>query len=171
IFLMGLLDGLTDTAFRTDSAGRQVFYPWGSLGKGYVMRDVEHYQSMRSKIKWMYIIILPLLFISHSVFGIKGNLICLALYLIWHPAMLKYWTSGLEISSERMTAAETRGNSAKSHNRGTLIFFVIMSVVFVLLGLWLIANGYFWQGLLSSIFFGGCGFMIALMLRDKGKDA
>lgn len=166
---MGYFDGLTDAAFKTDAAGRYVFYPWGVLGKGYVMRDAAHYESLRGKIKWMYIVVLPVIIFNQVSFGVKANLIFLAVYMIWYLVMLKYWTSGLEVSNEKMTVAESRRNSAKSHNRATLIFLVIISVVFVLLGLWMMASGHFWQGFLSSIFFGGCGFMIMLMLRDKGK--
>lgn len=166
---MGYFDGLTDAAFKTDTQNRQVFYPWGVLGKGYVMRDAEHYHELRGKIKRMYMVTLPAVIINQLVFGVVGNLIFLPLYIIWYLVMLKRWTSGLEISSEKMTVKEARRNSAKSHNRGTLIFFVIVSVVFVLLGGLMMSDGLVWQGLFCSVFFGACGVMIGLMLRDKSK--
>lgn len=83
--------------------------------------------------------------------------------------MFHRWTAGLEISNEKMTVKEARQNSAKSHNRGTLIFLTVVSVLFVLLGLFMMAGGLVWQGLLCSGFFGACGFMIGLMVRDKSK--
>lgn len=166
---MGYFDGLTDGAFKTDTQGRQVFYPWGVLGKGYVMRDSEHHESLRGKIKLMYQITLPVVILNQIVFGFVANLIFLPLYIVWYLVMLKRWTTGLEISSEKMTVKEARRNSAKSHNRGTLIFFVIVSVVFVLLGLLVMADGHFWPGLFCSVFFAACGGMIGLMLRDKSK--
>lgn len=166
---MGYFDGLTDAAFKTDAAGRQVFYPWGVLGKGYVTRDVEHYEDLRENIKLMYMVVLPVIIVNQVIFGVKANLIFLPLYLVWYLVMLKRWTSGLEISGEKMTVAEARRNSAKSHNRGTLIFFVIISVIFVLLGLMMVAGGQVWPGLFVAGFFGACGVMIGLMLRDKSK--
>lgn len=166
---MGYFDGLTDAAFKTDMQGRQVFYPWGVLGKGYVTRDATHYTELRDNIKWMYMVVLPAIIINQAIFGVKANLVFLPLYLVWYLVMLKRWTSGLEISGEKMTVAEARRNSAKSHNRGTLIFFVIVSVIFVLLGLLIAAGGQLLPGLFVAGFFGACGVMIGLMLRDKSK--
>lgn len=166
---MGYFDGLTDAAFKTDTEGRQVFYPWGVLGKGYVMRDADHYQSLREKIKLMYMVSLPLVIFNQVVFGFVANLIFVPIYFVWYLVMLKRWTSGLDISGEKMTMAEARRNSAKSHNRGTLVFFVVVSAVFVMLGLWMMGSGHFWAGLLSAAFFGACGVSIWMMLRDKSK--
>ncbi|MDY0008197.1 MAG: hypothetical protein RBS08_00695 [Bdellovibrionales bacterium] len=167
---MGYFDGLTDAAFKTDVQGRQVFYPWGVMGKGYVLRDAEHHASLRGKIKLMYMVTLPLIIFNQVVFGFIANLIFLPVYIIWYLVMLRVWTGGLEISSEKITIAEARRNSAKSHNRGTLIFFVIVSVIFVLLGLLMMADGHVVPGLICSVFFGGCGWMIGQMLRDKSKQ-
>lgn len=166
---MGYFDGLTDAAFKTDAEGRQVFYPWGVMGKGYVTRDVAHYQKLRQNIKWMYMVVLPVIILNQAIFGMKANLVFLPLYFVWYLVMLKRWTSGLDVSSEKMTVAEARRNSAKSHNRGTLIFFVIVSAIFVVLGLWMMTAGHFWQGVFVAGFFGACGVMIGLMLRDKSK--
>lgn len=166
---MGYFDGLTDAAFKTDAEGRQVFYPWGVMGKGYVTRDVAHYQKLRQNIKWMYMVVLPVIILNQAIFGMKANLVFLPLYFVWYLVMLKRWTSGLDVSSEKMTVAEARRNSAKSHNRGTLIFFVIVSAIFVVLGLWMMTAGHFWQGVFAAGFFGACGVMIGLMLRDKSK--
>jgi hypothetical protein len=168
---MGYFDGLTDGAFKTDAQGRHVFYPWGVMGKGYVMRDADNHQSMRRKIKWMYIVTLPLIIINQSVWGVKANLVFLPLYLIWYVLMLKRWTAGLEVSGEKITVAEARRNSAKSHNRGTLIFLFIVSVLFVLMGLLSMAAGRIWLGLFISVFFGFCGGMIGMMIRDKSRAA
>lgn len=167
---MSYFDGLTDGIFKTDTQGRKVFYPWGVLGKGYVTRDEAHYESLRSKIKYTYIIMLPAIIIGQSVFGWKVTMAFAVVYTLWYIVMLKLWVAGLEVSGEKLTISESRKNSAKSHSRGALIFFVIVSVFFVLLGLLVALAGKVWLGLLTSGFFGLCGLMIFQMLRDKAKQ-
>lgn len=167
---MGYFDGLTDAAFKTDQQGRKVFYPWGVLGKGYITRDEAHYQRLRSKIKWTYIISLPAIIIGQVLYGWKIAVLFAVMYTVWYLAMLTLWLSGLEISGEKITVAEARRNSARSHNRATLIFLTVVSVLFVIMGLLVALGGKVWLGLLTAVFFGGCGWMIFQMLRDKAKQ-
>lgn len=167
---MGYFDGLTDAAFKTDEQGRKVFYPWGVLGKGYVTRDEDHYQNLRSKIKWGYIISLPAIIIGQVAYGWQLAVLFAVVYTVWYLVMLKLWLSGLEISNEKITVAEARRNSARSHSRGMLIFLTFVSIVFVLLGLLVAAMGKVWLGLFTVVFFGFCGWTIFQMLREKAKQ-
>lgn len=36
---MGYFNGLVSGLFKLDKAGRVVFYPWGVLGKGYIITE------------------------------------------------------------------------------------------------------------------------------------
>ena len=56
---MGYFDGLTDGIFKTDSEGRFLFYPWGVLGKGYVLPDDSKKQEVRQFVSLWYKVSLP----------------------------------------------------------------------------------------------------------------
>ena len=44
---MSFLDRLTDSGFKTNNRGQVVFYPWGVLGKGYVLGSDEKEKQVR----------------------------------------------------------------------------------------------------------------------------
>lgn len=43
---MGYFDSLFDGFFKTDSKGKSSFYPWGFLGKGYILPDAKTKQKV-----------------------------------------------------------------------------------------------------------------------------
>ena len=72
---MGYFDGLVSGAFKKDAAGHTVFYPWGILGKGYVVPSVVEEERLRSFLKTMYMILLPGIIIIQVVFGAWVNFV------------------------------------------------------------------------------------------------
>ena len=58
---MSYFDGLTDGVFKTDPEGKFLFYPWGVLGKGYVLPDDSKKQQLRKFITLWYKVSLPLI--------------------------------------------------------------------------------------------------------------
>lgn len=38
---MGFFKRLTDSSFKVNGQGNTLFYPWGILGRGYILPDIE----------------------------------------------------------------------------------------------------------------------------------
>ena len=44
---MAFLDRMTDSWFKTNNSGQVAFYPWGILGKGYILGGDEKEKQLR----------------------------------------------------------------------------------------------------------------------------
>ena len=62
-------EGLIEGSFKTAADGQRLFYPWGVLGKGYVLLGVQAEQRIRRFMKIYYMVSLPLVFITVSFYG------------------------------------------------------------------------------------------------------
>ena len=51
--IMSYFDGLSDGLCKTDKDGNLIFYPWGILGKGYILPD-EHRKKRIKRFKSFY---------------------------------------------------------------------------------------------------------------------
>jgi hypothetical protein len=51
---MGYFDGLTDAVFKIDREGKLLFYPWGVLGRGYVLPNDSKKQQVRKFLSLWY---------------------------------------------------------------------------------------------------------------------
>jgi hypothetical protein len=56
---MGYFDGLAASSFKTDDKGNTVFFPWGILGKGYILPE-DKKVSIRCSFKHHMVLILTL---------------------------------------------------------------------------------------------------------------
>ena len=166
---MGYFEGLADASFKEDSNGNSVFYPWGVLGKGRVLPDEATKIKLRTFVIRYYQIMLPI--------GIL-----LGILRLWLPAILiltvltlgfylyvNQVTKDCPICTEKLTLKESYKNSAKSHNTLMLWFMLLVSLLFVLGGIWLFFKGRLFIGLGSVVFFGLCSAAFILMLKIKHK--
>ena len=44
---MGYFDGLTDGAFKKDSFGNTLLFPWGIFGSGFIIKSKETHEKIR----------------------------------------------------------------------------------------------------------------------------
>ena len=44
---MGYLDAVTSSYLRTGKDGRRLFYPWGAMGRGYVVPTEDEFEGLR----------------------------------------------------------------------------------------------------------------------------
>ena len=63
---MGYFDGIVDGNFKTTDDGVLLYYPFGVLGKGYVIPTNEKKQEIRKRLKWLYAVSLILIIASAS---------------------------------------------------------------------------------------------------------
>ena len=48
---MGYFDALTSSYFKTAQDGRKLFFPWGPLGRGYVIASERDYKRLQRQVK------------------------------------------------------------------------------------------------------------------------
>lgn len=84
-----MFDKLTNKYLIPDSDGRLVFFPCGSIGKGYVINSKEQETKVRQFMSGQWIILFLFLVL---VWSLKLVLICLPLYIlqfiIWKNRLL-----------------------------------------------------------------------------------
>lgn len=168
---MGYFEGLADASFKKDSNGNNVFYPWGVLGKGRVLPNETTKAKLRTFVIRYYQIMLP-------------TAILLGIFRLWLPAILvltlltlgfylyvNLLTKDCPICTEKLTLKESYKNSANSHNTLMLWLLLLVSLLFMMGGIWLFFKGRLFIGLGSVVFFGLCSAVIILMLKVKHKKS
>ena len=60
---MGYFDALTSSSFKTTEDGRRLFFPWGTLGRGYAIPSEEEFERLRRRVKAYLAISLPLIIV------------------------------------------------------------------------------------------------------------
>jgi hypothetical protein len=174
---MGYFDGLTATAFKKDSQGRDLFFIWGRLGKGRVVPTEADGASVRSYLKNYYICILigivPMLMLAGESFEPRwflaiGIFMALSLAALV-PLFLR--TRQWAVADERLTYREAMSASAAAHGAATLWLLTAVGALFVAGGLFLLlATDAKLIGLLCVLFFGAClgVFIWMLVTRRRG---
>jgi hypothetical protein len=167
---MSYFDGLTEASFKKNTQGETLFYPWGALGKGYIVQDTKKEADLRKFTKLNYMITLPLVIVNQVLFGYLPNLILMPIYLITFFVVLKKLTKDLTTTDEKLKISESYKNSARKHNLATLIILGITALLFTITGLLFIIEGR--NAVLGSfafILFGFTTVVISYMLWIKIK--
>jgi hypothetical protein len=171
---MDYFDGMTDGKFKTDVQGRPIFYPWGALGRGYVLPDDSKKKEIRRFVKLCCVAFWPLMAGTAIFIGWRFSLIMLFLILLYYHFEITKFLKGIPVVGERLTFKEKYANSARSHNLGTLWMVAIFSALFFLssIAIFLRNKDARLFGLACVIFFGAStlahGFMIKLKMFDLG---
>lgn len=108
---MGCFDDLAASSFKEDSRGRNVFYPWGIVGKGYVLKDKRQEEELKKFVKFYHMITLAALLIMGPFLQLWP--LCLAFTLVavivW-TIKVKRSVIGLPLSGERLIFGENYRN-------------------------------------------------------------
>jgi hypothetical protein len=137
---MGYFDGLTNSAFKQDAEGREIFYPHGMLGKGRVLPDAQTAAELRAKLvtfcKALMFGGIPLIAVAIGLPGgkqvvlIAGAVVCIATWF-W----LRHLTKDYPIAGERLGYMEAQRNAARGHSTLGLILLSVISWLFVVGGI------------------------------------
>jgi len=72
---MGYFNDLADGCFKTSRDGKTLFYPWGWLGRGYVVPSAKISERLRRQMRvWMKVVFPLMLLTLTSVGTIAANL-------------------------------------------------------------------------------------------------
>lgn len=168
---MGYFDGMTDGNFKTDSKGRKVFYPWGIIGKGYVLPNKETEERVRTSTKRFFTVT----FISMMAVGLIFNWLyafgIIIVAFMWYVFLNQVTLKGLETAAESLSIKESYANSAQSHNSPMLWFSFIGSLLLVALGAIIWITGKAALGITTILLFAlnaiATGYMIISRSRPK----
>jgi len=171
---MGYFDALTSSSFKTTKDGRKLFFPWGTLGRGYLIPTEEEYEKLRRKVKVYFIISLPIIIILVNRLNILGDLILLLVltlpYLFWAYKQSRK----LEPSNEKYTYKQSFSTQAREYNAATLWRLEIGSLAFVAAGIFiLVKDSQNWPIALASIAFFGLGAIVfgkMILVRKQQQD-
>ena len=131
---VGYFDAIAEASFKTDTAGRHLFFPWGSFGRGYVIPTEEAFENTRRALSRMQRVVFTAVVVS-VLARPWAPVAVLALYGVF----LAYWarrtSAGWERSAERLSLLEAYDNQARSMNRRVIWALLMLSLVFMALGI------------------------------------
>src|SRR6266496_3352884 len=131
---MGYFDALTSSAFKTADNGRKLFFPWGTLGRGYVLGSDADYVRLRGQIKVYMIAALGLIVVSGALQSYVVSAVVLPVLIGFYAVWMAYLLPRLGASDERLSLEESMMSQALGHNATMLWLLEISSLTFVGVG-------------------------------------
>lgn len=134
---MKYFESIADSYFKKTNKGKDVFYLWGVLGKGYIIPTEEKAIEIRKSFKKCGII--SLLFVYFTLymgksFGIPVAAGFLIFYTFAYYIYVQTITRQMEKTSERLTLMDSYLNMSRSLSWFNLILFTTGCLMFVLAG-------------------------------------
>lgn len=128
---MGYFEGLTSGYFKTTPDGRRLFFPWGVLGRGYVVGSELDYERLRGQIKIFVIAGMALMLGTVALQRFLAGLLVLAALYVFYLAWTRYLVRGLQQSDERLSLLESMNLQAREQSPILLWVAGIGSIVLV----------------------------------------
>jgi hypothetical protein len=169
---MGYFDALTSSSFKTTDDGRRLFFPWGTLGRGYDIPSEEELERLRRHVKAYMVVSLPLIIVAVTWKGFLGGVALMPVLIVPYVLWTQSQCRRLSRTDEKLTLSESVAGQARAHSTVGLWLLELGALTFVGAGVlillldpsnWLLAGG-------SIAFFGLCAVMFALMLINKRRD-
>jgi hypothetical protein len=168
---MGYFEGLTNGSFKKDKDGNTIFFPWGVRGRGRVLPDESSETRVRAFISRYYKVSLPTIIGVGVIVGWAWSFLLVPIFGAWFYFGSKSLVSGYPYSEDKLTLKEVYASSAAGYNKFTLWLQFICSILFVLMGIFIVSvatsSDQMILGLSSAIFFGANGAEIGYMLKAK----
>lgn len=169
---MGYFDGLSDAIFKTDAKGRSIFYPWGVLGKGYILSNEPRKQQIRRFIKFYYMVSLPSIIAVGILLGWIISVALLPIFFFWYFFATARLLRGLPVAGGRLSLSESYQSSAQAYAITYLWFMLIFfCITFVLAGIDLLlfhkASRFLGLTVMICCGAGSCVFGYMIKIRNK----
>jgi hypothetical protein len=172
---MGYFDVLTVGCFKTAQDERKLFFPWGILGRGYIIPSERDYLRLQQQIKICVgvglVVVVGVASLGSFLVSFVVTALVIGFYTVWSLYLLR----GLQRSDERLSFQESTRWHA--HLAPWVLWLVeIGALVFVADGIFiLIVNPRGWPiALLTIVIFGllaaGVAHMIVLQRRAHGTS-
>src|SRR5438552_8459156 len=109
---MGYFDALAGGSFKQID-GRWVFYPWGVVGRGYVIPTEQRYVEIRSWVKRSLQLWLPLVVVMGILVGWLYSFALLPVFSLWYWSRVRRLAQELEPATQaEQDRKSTRLNSS-----------------------------------------------------------
>lgn len=152
--------------FKTDHEGRDVFFPWGVWGAGYILEDRRAADRLRKLVRgtWMAFFFIGIPILTQFVHVGTGRQLVVAGIVgagfgLGASAWFKWQVRGRPRSDLRMSLREAQDAQTLAMGRGGLLIMLTLSLLLIALGVMAIAVGGrdgTWIGGLLIAMFGGC---------------
>jgi hypothetical protein len=170
---MGYLDAATSRYFKTAADGRKLFFPWGVLGRGYLLGSEHDYEQLRRRLKIHTILALVVIIGSAALQIPLAAIVTTALLIAYYFTWVSFRLRSLQPSDERLSWRESMTSQALAHSAVVLWSLEIASLAFVGIGVFvLVIEPDKWPRALASVaFFGLCAAVFAYMLVLRSRRA
>ena len=164
---MGYFDALAGSSFK-QVEGRWVFYPSGSLGRGYVIPTEQRHLEVRSWVKRCLQVWLPLVVLTGIIAGWAWAFMLLPVFGLWYYAKIRSLARELDTTTERLSVGESYRAQAQGHSLWMLWILEVSSVAFVVAGVVILVVSGEWLVAAAAIgFFGACAVAIGFMILTR----
>jgi len=165
---MDYFEAIAASSFITNDRGQRIFFPWGPLGKGYVVPTDDEYERLRVALVRSFRTVRPLgLLLVLSWLWMPWTVDCALAFLFFfgYAFWLRTVTSGWSQSAERLSFGRNVSNHPLSHHRSRLWLMLLGALALAAAGVWLIVDLHTWRaGVPSIAFFGFCAVVLSRML-------
>ena len=158
---------MADRLFKVDDKGRSLFYPWGCLGKGYIVTEEATEKSIRLFVSYYYALCLVLV----AIFFVTDSMIYPSVFILLVVWVLgvKYVTRNLEPTKMKLTFTESMTSLAKRRSKAILSLTVIGGLFLVAMSIQQYLSGKSILGGLAVAFFVALTALNGYVLYLKNK--
>jgi hypothetical protein len=160
---------MIDASFKKSTDDQTLYFPWGVLGRGYIVPSTIEDAKIRKFLGVYYIASFIIIVGGIVLLGIIFTAILLIPILAWYAIRAKGFVKVLAVSSERMTYKESSISVANKMPIALLITFLVLSLLFTVGGLAITLTGQSLLGILVVLFFGACSFVYVRMIKAKRR--
>ncbi len=163
---MGYFDGLTSGSFKTAQNGQKLFFPWGYLGRGYVLASEQDFERMRRQVKTYYVVMLVAIVATSGTHAFMLSAAVAALAIVFYAVWARRQVARLQPAGEAMSFRESSTSQARAFGPRALWLLEVCSLLFVAGGIFMYAAdpANRLMALFTVIFFGCCATAIGYML-------
>jgi nitrate reductase NapE component len=137
---MRYFEKLVQISFKTSPNGEILYGKYGVIGKPYILPNNEKRTEIETFLLKYYKIFTPLTLVAAIGFGYIGLLVAL-FATIYYEISIRKMLKGLPKNSNRIKLNETGNQVAKLYSKSFLWFCFFGSLLFVMAGIFIIANG------------------------------
>lgn len=163
---MGYFDAFINSLVKTGKDGRKIFYPWGIMGRGYILPSEEDFLRIRKNliiyfITCFLIMILPAPWLNTIEVAVLAFVLLIP-YVIW--VYINF--HGMEQAAEKLSSSESITNRARALGAPVLWLLEVCAVSFVLWGIYILTHyPHDWLSAACAIVLGGyCAVIFAKMI-------
>jgi len=172
---VGYFDSLTNSYFKRTRDGRRLFFPWGWMGRGYVIPTENGFQKLHRAVKRYLRITFYLLMAVYAALAGAGAFygavllpVLLVPYALWVRAKCRH----MHRPTEKLTFEESIANQAREMSMLMLWSLEICSILFAIFGMIIFITGLRNRliGLIGIFFFGFAAIIFVKMIVAKERQ-